>query len=472
MWIRFYDKGDLRGARRRVNYQYTSYHLSYFYVLLQAPLYNCSLSLYYVFVIKYNWTNARLAKIERYVHAFIITFAIGTSIAGLPLTMYNQIQTVCWVIGSPSECGNSSSKQSDVPCDRGDWAWLFGIILFYGPLWICVLLTIVAMTVIYLQVRRTFSRNKRYRFSQHFSANGRTRGVPSAPPRPTSVLSSIEPSLPENSKGNNDEEIDDVDDEPMKRASQVSHRMSRFSIFSSKNLKLETTEEVDEELRAAIHQAEKEDAGADVNEQDGINDHVTLAQESGHQPCDTLVSETTSNGIGIKQGWRRALGSGQPISTQELRRRKSANKLQRKQNMFAVQAILYSLSFFITWMPSTIWSLAHWFGASGIGFDLAAAACEPLQGFWNMLIFIQSRPSSKAKLRRVFGRFLCFCVAWCPNALDEEAESGQHSSEQDGPSRKSPTHSFHSNVAGRKRSNSASNDAVSQPPIPEADETT
>lgn len=38
-----------------------------------------------------------------------------------------------------SSCGNSSFQASEdnIPCDRGDWAWLYGIALSYGPLWLC-----------------------------------------------------------------------------------------------------------------------------------------------------------------------------------------------------------------------------------------------------------------------------------------------------------------------------------------------
>jgi hypothetical protein len=101
-------------------------------------------------------------------------------------------------------------------------------------------------------------------------------------------------------------------------------------------------------------------------------------------------------------------------------------RAQKKQNMFAIQAILYSTSFFITWTPSTIWSVAYWLGAGGVGFDLASACCEPLQGFWNMLIFIRSRPSSQEKLQRIFGSFCCFCVNHLlPNMNDSSHESSK-----------------------------------------------
>mmetsp|Transcript_25891 Transcript_25891/g.45648 ORF Transcript_25891/g.45648 Transcript_25891/m.45648 type:complete len:348 (-) Transcript_25891:335-1378(-) len=76
----------------------------------------------------------------------------------------------------------------------------------------------------------------------------------------------------------------------------------------------------------------------------------------------------------------------------------------------AVQAILYSLSFVITWMPSTLWSIAHWFQWSHYGLDIAAATAEPLQGFWNLLIFLRGRPQTVAKIKTFLSiLFPCCC---------------------------------------------------------------
>lgn len=93
---------------------------------------------------------------------FIISFSVGTSILLLPLGQYNQITQVCWIIGYPSGCGNSSNIRSNIPCVRGNWSWNYGILLFYGPLWLCVVLTIIAMANIYLVLRATHTRMQRY----------------------------------------------------------------------------------------------------------------------------------------------------------------------------------------------------------------------------------------------------------------------------------------------------------------------
>ena len=116
------------------------------------------------------------------------------------------------------------------------------------------------------------------------------------------------------------------------------------------------------------------------------------------------------------QGARRPIRRGRRGNRQSV-------KLKR-QNLFATQAILYSGSFFITWIPSTIWSICHWFNIGSFWFDLFAAICEPLQGFWNMLIFIRRRKSSQEKIKRTFRAiFCCFQCRSDPEPKSEERRS-------------------------------------------------
>jgi hypothetical protein len=84
----------------------------------------------------------------------------------------------------------------------------------------------------------------------------------------------------------------------------------------------------------------------------------------------------------------------------------SLNRSGSDSHRVAIQAMLYSLSFLITWMPSTLWSIAHWFNWSHYGLDIAAATAEPLQGMWNLLVFLMSRPNTVLKIRKVLAKAL------------------------------------------------------------------
>ena len=153
-------------------------------------------------------------------------------------------------MGLPQGCGNSNHTPSDVPCERGDHAWIYGVALFYAPLWACIIFTTCAMIMIYKKVRETEKRNLRYAGS---------------------IV------------------------------------QSRQRIFS-------------------------------------MSDRV------------------------------------------------------------ATQAILYTVAFYITWMPSTIWSVTHWFNEPMFWLDMLSCICEPSQGCLNLWVFLRPRPEVRARL---FSQLCC-----------------------------------------------------------------
>lgn len=70
------------------------------------------------------------------------------------------------------------------------------------------------------------------------------------------------------------------------------------------------------------------------------------------------------------------------------------------------QASLYTIAFLISWAPSTLWSMSHWNNSNVFWIDVLAASCEPLQGLWNLLIFMRNRPESISRLEGIIG-FKC-----------------------------------------------------------------
>ena len=108
---------------------------------------------YFFLVSCHGASREKLRRIEPYLHAAVLFFALGTSIAFLQDDQYNHIGAVCWVNGSPAQCGSSTFvKNPDVPCERGDHAWLYGMLMFYLPLWICILLQVYFNATIYFSV--------------------------------------------------------------------------------------------------------------------------------------------------------------------------------------------------------------------------------------------------------------------------------------------------------------------------------
>jgi hypothetical protein len=123
--------------------------------VIGGPMCNCLLAYYFYQVAVYDRSADDLARMEKYFLGGIVTYATVTSFLLLGLKQYNHIGAVCWVIGSPPDCGNSSYHPGEVACDRGDWAWLYGMVLFYIPLWICILFIIYFNFSIYTTLRGT-----------------------------------------------------------------------------------------------------------------------------------------------------------------------------------------------------------------------------------------------------------------------------------------------------------------------------
>jgi len=222
-----------------------------------APLYNCSLALYCLLAIKYKWTNENIIKIEPWIHGGIMAFSSVTAVAGVILQLFNQVTSVCWINEHPQGCNSGSS---DIACERGNNAWIYGLLWFYCPLWLCIMLTLAALVLICQHVRRTFQQSQRHDF-----------------------------------------------------VSQLRKRKS-------------------------------------------FKNRIQAAR----------------------------------------------NKPFLNTNDVAKQAILYSICFFITWAPSTTWSIMGWFNSPKFWLDFFSSFFEPLQGFMNFLIFIRPRKDIRARLYRDF----------------------------------------------------------------------
>ena len=61
-----------------------------------TPLYNCSLITYYLLVIKYNWTDSKVRKIEKWFHIIPWTVCTIASFAGLALRVFGPFAFNCW----------------------------------------------------------------------------------------------------------------------------------------------------------------------------------------------------------------------------------------------------------------------------------------------------------------------------------------------------------------------------------------
>ena len=140
---------------------------------IMAPLYNAALSLYYLLMIRYNWTEERLQKLRLPIHATILTFGLGTSIAGLPLTLYNNSNLWCWQASYPVGCLESSQNNGVTTCERGDnalsiYRWAF----FYAPLWAAIVFATISMLLVFCKVHSLEVKSERFRSTRYSMEQG------------------------------------------------------------------------------------------------------------------------------------------------------------------------------------------------------------------------------------------------------------------------------------------------------------
>ena len=50
---------------------------------MYLQMYNFALSVYYLMVLVFNWSDYKVKQVEKYLHALAITMGLGTAIPGL-----------------------------------------------------------------------------------------------------------------------------------------------------------------------------------------------------------------------------------------------------------------------------------------------------------------------------------------------------------------------------------------------------
>lgn len=125
-------------------------------VAIVSQIYNAYLAIYFVLTIRYSWTEARLQKLEPYVHGFYLAFAFGTASAGLALNLFNSANLWCWIAPYPTGCTATNT------CERGANAWIYRMAFWYVWLWLSLLTVTVAMCLVFWTVHQSTKQMSQY----------------------------------------------------------------------------------------------------------------------------------------------------------------------------------------------------------------------------------------------------------------------------------------------------------------------
>jgi len=122
---------------------------------MTAAMYNTALALFYFLIINRKFIGSQLAKVEPFLHMNAILWGLGTSIACLALTLFNDTGWSCWIRASPLDCKESWTlgDGSTTTCHRGDNATIYKIALYYGPIWAVIIIVSFLMFSVYIKIR-------------------------------------------------------------------------------------------------------------------------------------------------------------------------------------------------------------------------------------------------------------------------------------------------------------------------------
>jgi len=126
-----------------------------------SPLYNGTLALYYLLMIRFGWKEDRIHKMEWLLHGLPISFAFVTAVTGLALDLYGSVEWLCWIHPSPPQ-----------PYFRFfQWAFLF------VPLWICVIFVTIVMVILWLTMKHLERAMESYAGGQTSRQNNRSQAI-------------------------------------------------------------------------------------------------------------------------------------------------------------------------------------------------------------------------------------------------------------------------------------------------------
>jgi hypothetical protein len=158
--------------------------------LCSSPLYNMSLSFFYLLFTCYNYCDWQLAKFEVWIHALIWPVSLFTAIIPIPFGMYNNAYEVCWIESFPMGCDHSF-PHTTTACTRGDNAWLVATTFTVLPIWPSIGFSIGCMTMIYAKVRQQETRNSSYAGFMQLSSTSNDREGSSTRTVPNSISRTI-----------------------------------------------------------------------------------------------------------------------------------------------------------------------------------------------------------------------------------------------------------------------------------------
>lgn len=118
---------------------------------ISSPVYNVSLSFYYLLTVRYSWKEERLRRrVEPWLHILPLSWSFGTAIAGLFLKIFNSANLWCWIAAYEGRNEDTTAVN------------IYRFALFYGPIWLALIAVTANLILVFLYVRSVTLNSSRY----------------------------------------------------------------------------------------------------------------------------------------------------------------------------------------------------------------------------------------------------------------------------------------------------------------------
>jgi len=122
-----------------------------------SPMFVLALSYFYLLIIRYDYPDQSLQRVEFLVHTLLWAVALAVAVAPLVMGMYNNDLETCWITEHPLGCAH---EDSNAECERGHGASDYAHVLAFIPLWPCMTMCTITVCCL-LGTIRTTTRERR-----------------------------------------------------------------------------------------------------------------------------------------------------------------------------------------------------------------------------------------------------------------------------------------------------------------------
>ncbi len=122
---------------------------------LASPMFSVALNAFYLLLIRYRFSSARLHHLSRIVVIGIWVYSFVLSIVPIPLQAYNSDWDVCWIVPAPLDCVGDE-------CTRGQIANKLEIFYSFVHIWTCIFAALGLMGLLFITVKSLEKKSKQY----------------------------------------------------------------------------------------------------------------------------------------------------------------------------------------------------------------------------------------------------------------------------------------------------------------------